>query len=129
MEADTAEKRAQKEAQSQMRSSFFQDVYACVRFIPKGKVATYGQISTFLGNPRAVRVVGWALHGNTSLFVPCHRVVSKDGRVAPSYAFWGKDVQKKRLLEEGVSFLDQDHVYLKESQVSSEVFFRKAVKR
>ena len=112
-----------------MKSPFFQLVYACVRFIPKGKVATYGQIATFLGNPHSAPFFCPAFPRKTSLSVPCHRVVSKDGRIAPSYAFGGKDEQKKRLLKEGVTFLDHEHVDLQKSQVRSEVFFKKTMKR
>ena len=44
--------------------SFYDKVYECVSKIPKGKVATYGQIATKCGNPKASRVVGYALHVN-----------------------------------------------------------------
>lgn len=55
--------------------SFFNDVYETVKRIPKGKVATYGQIASLLGRPHSARVVGWALHANPYPGeVPCHRV-------------------------------------------------------
>jgi len=41
---------------------FFEKVWRIVERIPRGKVATYGQIAYMLGNPRAARTVGWALH-------------------------------------------------------------------
>ena len=51
-----------------------------VRRIPRGKVATYGQIAELLGAPRAARIVGWAMHGNPhGSRVPCHRVVGSTG--------------------------------------------------
>ena len=95
-------------------SGFFEKVYKIVETIPVGKVATYGQIARLCGSPRAARQVGWALHVNPRPFVvPCHRVVNKSGRIAPSYAFGGEDVQRNLLLQEGVTFTDQNTVDLK----------------
>lgn len=79
-------------------------VYALVKQIPEGRVATYGQIAEMLGNPRLSRQVGWALHANRSTAVPCHRVVNRDGRLAPNFAFDGEVEQQRRLEAEGVSF-------------------------
>ena len=60
--------------------SFFDLVYDAVCRIPKGKVATYGQIAFICGSPRAARVVGYALHHNPRPgVIPCHRVVKTDG--------------------------------------------------
>ena len=53
--------------------------------IPKGKVATYGQIAALLGRPRGGREVGWALSGCDDPRVPCHRVVDRNGRLAPHF--------------------------------------------
>ena len=58
----------------------FERVYAAVRLIPRGSVATYGQIARAIGNPRLARVVGYALHVNPEPgVIPCHRVVRRDG--------------------------------------------------
>ena len=58
----------------------FERVYAAVRLIPRGSVATYGQIARAIGNPRLSRVVGYALHVNPEPgVIPCHRVVRRDG--------------------------------------------------
>lgn len=92
-------------------SGFFQRVYAVVKSIPSGKVATYGQIARIIGTKDA-RKVGFALHGNKDLNVPCHRVVNKDGRLAPNFAFDGWREQKKRLVSEGVDFTDETHIDL-----------------
>jgi len=90
--------------------NFFQRVYGVVRKIPEGKVMTYGQIADAIGTKDARRV-GQALHANPdSSDVPCHRVVNKDGRLAPGYAFGGPNEQKNRLLAEGVKFTDGNHV-------------------
>ena len=89
------------------KNGFFEKVYEVVKTIPKGKVATYGQVARLCGNPRMSRQVGWALHVNPEPYVtPCHRVVNREGKVAPSFAFGGEDVQKGLLVAEGVSFVD-----------------------
>ena len=55
--------------------SFYDIVYEQVKRIPKGKVATYGQIALMCGSPRASRAVGYALHFNPYPgVIPCHRV-------------------------------------------------------
>lgn len=90
--------------------NFFDQVYEIVRKIPKGKVMTYGQIARIL-ETRDVRKVGWALHANSDgSKTPCHRVVNKDGRLAPGYAFGGPNEQRAKLLDEGVEFVDELHV-------------------
>lgn len=90
---------------------FFEKVYRVVSKIPEGKVTTYGDIAKKLKTKDA-RKVGWALHANKSSKVPCHRVVNKDGKLAPSYAFGGPDEQKLRLVSEGVVFKSSSFVDL-----------------
>ncbi len=83
----------------------FEKIYEVVKSIPKGKVATYGQVALLAGNPRWARVVGYALHVNPYPgIIPCHRVVNREGRVAPGFAFGGEDVQRQLLEAEGVVF-------------------------
>lgn len=83
--------------------NFFEAVYKAVKLIPKGKVASYGQIAALVGNKRMSRQVGWALHCNPYQGeVPCHRVVMKDGSLTRGFAFGGIDVQKAMLESEGV---------------------------
>lgn len=97
-------------------SEFKQKVYDIVRNIPRGKVATYGQIALALGKPRWARQVGWVLHQNRNgSGVPCHRVVNREGRLAPNFAFDGAEEQYRRLNLEGVQFIDKMHVNLRES--------------
>lgn len=87
--------------------SFYDKVYECVSKIPKGKVATYGQIATKCGNPKASRVVGYALHVNPLPgVIPCHRVVNRIGRMAPGFAFGGNEAQSQMLINEGVEVND-----------------------
>lgn len=88
--------------------NFFQRVYEAVSKIPKGKVATYGQIASMCGVPRAARQVGWALHQNPyEGVVPCHRVVDRFGNLSKSFGFGGAEVQKALLEKEGV-FVDDN---------------------
>lgn len=90
---------------AQGAESFAERVYAAVRQIPKGNVATYGQIAAMIGAPRSARYVGFALHRNPYQGdVPCHRVVFRDGGLAPGFAFGGPDIQKDLLEKEGVVF-------------------------
>lgn len=62
---------------------FFNRVYDMVRQVPRGMVATYGQIAKLVGEPRRARYVGYALHVNPEPgTIPCHRIVFADGRLA-----------------------------------------------
>ena len=91
----------------------FEKIYDVVCQIPRGKVATYGQVALLAGNPRWARVVGYALHANPAPGrIPCHRVVNREGRVAPAFAFGGSDVQRQLLEEEGVVFEEDGTVDL-----------------
>ena len=92
--------------------SFFEEVYDMVRQIPEGRVASYGQIARLVGAPRKARYVGFAMHASPGMAggVPCHRVVFKDGSLAPGFAFGGPGMQKEMLLDEGISFRDETHV-------------------
>ena len=93
--------------------SVFERIYEVVRQIPKGKVATYGQVALLAGNPRWARVVGYALHVNPEPFViPCHRVVNREGRTAANFAFGGGDAQRDLLESEGVIFEADGHIDL-----------------
>ena len=89
----------------------FDRVYEAVKLIPKGSVATYGQIAEAIGNRRLARVVGYALHVNPEPgVIPCHRVVKRDGAVSSAFAFGGANRQVELLRAEGVEFVDGSHV-------------------
>jgi len=83
----------------------FERVYAVVRRIPRGRVATYGQVALLVGVPRGARAVGWALSGigERSADVPWHRVVGSGGRISLDGRHSGL-VQRRRLRQEGVRF-------------------------
>jgi len=82
--------------------TFFSRVYAIVRKIPRGKVATYGQIARALGSPGAARTVGWAMRACPA-DVPWHRVVNARGEISLRPAT-GYHEQRARLKAEGVRF-------------------------
>ena len=85
--------------------STFLKIYEVVKSIPKGRVATYGQVAALAGNPRWARVVGYALHVNPEPgTIPCHRVVNREGKVASGFAFGGEGVQRQLLEAEGIVF-------------------------
>ena len=91
--------------------AFNDAVYEAVRQIPAGRVASYGQVARLVGRPRNARFVGYALHVNPEPgVIPCHRVVFKDGSLAPGFAFGGEDEQRRMLAEEGVAFLPDGRV-------------------
>lgn len=93
---------------------YFQQVYEVVLQIPSGKVATYGQIAAHLGEGRNGRVVGWAMKvAPEGMKLPCHRVVNKQGELAPDYAFGDKEVQCTILKSEGITFLRNGKINMK----------------
>lgn len=82
-------------------------IYEAVKRIPKGRVATYGQVAAMAGNERMSRAVENALHKNpTPGIVPCHRVVDAKGRLAGGFAFGGMEAQAALLTREGVEVKD-----------------------
>ena len=99
-----------------MAPNFFDRVYAVVRRIPRGKVASYGQIAALLGHPQAARTVGWALNAlrdNDIDDVPWQRVINSQGRISISRADLGAELQQALLEEEGVEFDPRGYVDLK----------------
>lgn len=90
--------------------SFFEEVYKITKQIPKGKVATYGQIAVLTGNPRMARFVGYALHANPEPgVIPCHRVVNRFGSLCEGFAFGGIEVQADMLKQENI-LVDENYI-------------------
>ncbi len=82
-------------------------IYEAVKKIPRGSVATYGQIAELAGDRKMARAVGNALHNNPDpATIPCHRVVNSKGLLAGGFAFGGVEVQARFLREEGVEVID-----------------------
>ena len=77
-------------------------IYEAVKRIPKGHVATYGQVAEMAGNAKMSRAVGNALHKNPDPdIIPCFRVVNSKGELSGNFAF-GEGVQERLLREDGV---------------------------
>lgn len=94
----------------------FERIYDVVRQIPKGRVASYGQVAALAGNRRWARVVGYALHVNPDPEkIPCYRVVTKEGCVSSAFAFGGSNRQVELLKADGVAFID-GHVDMEKYQ-------------
>ena len=90
---------------SMSKSTFKDKVYTFTRQIPKGKVATYGQLARLAGNPRAARAVGMFMKKNPDApHTPCHRVVSSNGKLTGYSVGNGISTKKEMLLTEGVHF-------------------------
>ena len=82
-------------------------IYEAVKKIPKGKVATYGQVAELAGDKKMARAVGNALHKNPDpLHIPCYRVVNAKGELAGEFAFGGAGAQAKLLEAEGIRVVD-----------------------
>lgn len=84
--------------------SFFEDVYAVVRQIPKGRVTSYGAIANYLGTKLSARMVGWAMNGahNVKPKVPAHRVVNRNGMLSGKAHFSTPTQMEELLLKEKI---------------------------
>ena len=90
-----------------MEKNSYEKIYEVVRQIPKGTVATYGQVAKLAGNYRWARVVGYALHVNPDPDgIPCYRVVNREGRLSDAFAFGGVNQQKILLEADGIEVVD-----------------------
>lgn len=82
-------------------------IYEAVKMIPRGRVATYGQVAEMAGDRNMARAVGNALHNNPDpLSIPCYRVVNARGELAGEFAFGGKGEQAKLLIADGIEVVD-----------------------
>ena len=86
--------------------SSYNRIYAIVRRIPHGRVATYGQVAELAGLPGHARQVGYALHAlPASTALPWHRVINASGGISLRRASIGSELTQRQLLEdEGVGF-------------------------
>lgn len=96
--------------------NFKETIYQLTRRIPKGKVATYGQLAALAGKPKAARAVGVCMRTNPDApRTPCHRVVSATGQLTGYSAQGGVAQKRKMLIAEGVQFIG-DRVNLSRSK-------------
>ncbi len=95
-------------------SEFYQRIYKLALMIPRGKVATYGQLAFMAGNPRGARMAGRAMkNAPVGMDIPCHRVVNSAGDIAPDYVFESKRHQRAMLEAEGVIFKTNGKINMK----------------
>jgi methylated-DNA-protein-cysteine methyltransferase-like protein len=95
-----------------IEKGFYDRVVKFIKSIPAGKVATYGQIADYAGNPRAAREVAYILHSSSDKEnLPWQRVINGKGRISMKPGR-GYELQKKMLEDEGVVFGEEDHVDL-----------------
>ena len=82
-------------------------IYEAVKKIPRGKVATYGQVAEMAGDKKMARAVGNALHKNPDPEgIPCYRVVNAKGELAGEFAFGGEGAQRKLLEADGIALVN-----------------------
>lgn len=82
-------------------------IYEAVKRIPRGKVATYGQVAAMAGDKKMARAVGNALHKNPNPDeIPCYRVVNAKGQLAGAFAFGGDDAQAKLLEADDIEVIN-----------------------
>ena len=85
-------------------SSSYDRIYAIVRRIPAGRVATYGQVASLAGLPGQARQVGYALHATPDeLELPWHRVINARGEISRRSDSQFEDIQQQLLAAEGVT--------------------------
>jgi methylated-DNA-protein-cysteine methyltransferase-like protein len=88
-------------------TKFSQRVLKLIKTIPKGKVATYGQIAKLAGKPGAARAVAWLLHScSKSHRLPWHRVLNSKGGISFSVYSLNYILQKNLLEKERIVFVD-----------------------
>ena len=82
--------------------SFFEDVYAVVRLIPRGRVTSYGAIAHYLGTKGSARMVGWAMNQAHGKDVPAQRVVNRNGLLTGKHHFGTPNTMQQLLEADGV---------------------------
>ena len=99
-------KKPEKRPPELRASALYRQIWDTVRRIPRGRVATYGQIAALIGHRRQARLVGYALHSlPEGLAVPWHRVVNSKGEIslrATSIVSGEEQIQRTLLESEGV---------------------------
>lgn len=94
-------------------TEFSRSVMAWVKKIPRGKVASYGQVARLAGKPNGARGVGWILNSSAEVHnLPWQRVLNSKGRISFPKKSEEFALQKKLLQKEGVKFSDDDSVDL-----------------
>ena len=97
-----------------MTQPFTENVLDLIKKIPKGKIATYGQIAAHAGNPRGARQVSRILHScSTKYKLPWHRVINSKGSISLPPGS-GYEEQRELLEKEGIRFNEKNRIRLKD---------------
>jgi len=102
-----------------MATEFSTQVIKWIKKIPRGKVATYGQIAALAGKPHGARGVSWILNSSSKAHkLPWHRVISGKGRI--SFPWGSRSFTKQKLLleKEGIKLIDHIEIDMKKHQWS-----------
>ncbi|MBI2054941.1 MAG: MGMT family protein [Candidatus Sungbacteria bacterium] len=92
--------------------NFYEEVYKWVCKVPRGKVATYGQIASIISTPRSAQVVGFALRAlPKDNDVPWQRVINSQGRISIQNPRWPQSEQARLLKKEGVKVIYKENAY------------------
>ena len=90
-----------------MEENFFERVYEIVKYIPEGKVTSYGAIAKALGTARSARMVGWAMNASHNRAdIPAHRVVNRKGLLSGKHHFDGTNLMQQLLENEGIKVVN-----------------------
>ena len=109
------EKQATETIKKKETFTFFEDVFAVVRQIPKGRVTSYGAIAAYLGTKLSARMVGWAMnaaHQQTNK-VPAHRVVNRNGMLTGKHHFATPTLMEELLLKEKIEVKEETIIEFK----------------
>lgn len=86
--------------------NFFDRVYEVAKYIPSGRVTSYGAIAKYLGAARSARMVGYAMNNSHDKGIPAHRVVNRKGLLTGKHHFDGTNLMQQLLENEGVKVID-----------------------
>ena len=106
-EPDDAKKTMIRESNENITDNPTKRIYEAVKKIPKGSVATYGQIAELAGNKGMARAVGNALHKNPAPDnIPCYRVVNSKGELTGAFAYRGANRLENILKADGIEVVN-----------------------
>ncbi|MCA9398238.1 MAG: MGMT family protein [Candidatus Omnitrophica bacterium] len=96
-----------------MSEEVYKTIYSVIHQIPKGRVATYGQVAKLAGIPQQPRRVGYALRIlPEGAEVPWHRVVNAQGKISMRWELGCVDLQRVLLEKEGIIFDNDGRIIL-----------------
>ena len=102
-----------------MPAATYNNVYALCRRIPRGRVASYGQVAALAGIPRGARLVGWALHAIDGTYLhtmPWQRIINRVGMISTTCQTHEAHEQKRLLEKDGVEVTERDGNYFVDMQ-------------